>query len=87
MHLALGTAGDRTDDILQALGEIAGLRADHVVAAHKAHYLRGRTTDNLEAQLRLGLAHRGSGTSRRTPPSCRGCRPSSRPPTTVTWWP
>jgi cyanophycin synthetase len=27
--------GDRTDEILQALGEIAGLRADHVVAAHK----------------------------------------------------
>ena len=59
VHLALGTAGDRTDDILQALGEIAGLRADHVVAAHKAHYLRGRTTDDLEAQLRLGLAQRG----------------------------
>ncbi len=61
VHLALGTAGDRTDDILQALGEIAGLRADHVVAAHKAHYLRGRTTDDLEAQLRLGLAHAGVG--------------------------
>ena len=61
VHLALGTAGDRTDDILQALGEIAGLRADHVVAAHKAHYLRGRTTDDLEAQLRLGLARAGVG--------------------------
>ena len=61
VHLALGTAGDRTDDILQALGEIAGLRADHVVAAHKAHYLRGRTAQDLEAQLRLGLAHAGVG--------------------------
>jgi len=61
VHLALGTAGDRTDEILQALGEIAGLRADHVVAAHKAHYLRGRTPDDLEAQLRLGLAHAGVG--------------------------
>lgn len=59
LHLALGTAGDRTDDILQALGEIAGLRADHVVAAHKDHYLRGRTVDDLEAQLRLGLARAG----------------------------
>ncbi len=61
VHLALGTAGDRTDEILQALGEIAGLRADHVVAAHKAHYLRGRTVDELEAQLRIGLANAGVG--------------------------
>jgi cyanophycin synthetase len=61
VRLALGTAGDRTDDILQALGEIAGLRADHVVAAHKAHYLRGRTVEELEGQLRLGLAHAGVG--------------------------
>jgi cyanophycin synthetase len=61
VHLALGTAGDRTDEILQALGEIAGLRADHVVAAHKSHYLRGRTPEDLEAQLRIGLAHAGVG--------------------------
>ena len=61
VHLALGTAGDRTDEILQALGEIAGLRADHVVAAHKQHYLRGRTAEDLEAQLRIGLAHAGVG--------------------------
>lgn len=61
VHLALGTAGDRTDEILQALGEIAGLRADHVVAAHKASYLRGRTEQELEAQLRIGLAHAGVG--------------------------
>ena len=61
VHLALGTAGDRTDEILQALGEIAGLRADHVVAAHKGHYLRGRTVEDLEAQLRIGLGHAGVG--------------------------
>jgi cyanophycin synthetase len=59
VHLALGTGGDRTDEILQALGEIAGLRADHVVAAHKEHYLRGRTVADLEAQLRAGLANAG----------------------------
>ena len=61
VHLALGTAGDRTDEILQALGEIAGLRADHVVAAHKDHYLRGRTSQDLEGQLRIGLANAGVG--------------------------
>ena len=59
VHLALGTAGDRTDEILQAMGEIAGLRADHVVAAHKAHYLRGRSVEDLEAHLRLGLGRAG----------------------------
>ncbi|GAA4402650.1 hypothetical protein GCM10023168_13410 [Fodinibacter luteus] len=59
VHLALGTGGDRTDEILRALGEIAGLRADHVVAAHKAHYLRGRTAEDLEGQLRVGLANAG----------------------------
>ncbi len=59
VHLALGTAGDRTDEILQCLGEIAGLRADHVVIAHKEHYLRGRTLSDLEEQLRIGLGHAG----------------------------
>ncbi|HET8765737.1 MAG TPA: Mur ligase family protein, partial [Pedococcus sp.] len=34
VHLGLGLAGDRTDDLLEAMGEIAGLRADRVVAAH-----------------------------------------------------
>ena len=58
---AWAPAGDRTDEILQALGEIAGRRADHVVAAHKAHYLRGRTMEDLEAQLRIGLARVGVG--------------------------
>ena len=59
VHLGLGTAGDRTDEILQALGEIAGARADHIVAAHKTRYLRGRTVQDMEAQLRIGLARSG----------------------------
>jgi cyanophycin synthetase len=59
VHLGLGLAGDRTDDLLEAIGEIAGLRADHVVAAHKEHYLRGRTMADLEGHLRVGLARAG----------------------------
>lgn len=59
VHLALGTGGDRTDDILETLGEMAGHRADHVVAAHKEHYLRGRSMADLEAHLRVGLARAG----------------------------
>ncbi|MDR6865036.1 tetratricopeptide repeat protein [Phycicoccus sp. 3266] len=59
VHLGLGLAGDRTDELLEAMGEIAGLRADRVVAAHKAHYLRGRTMEELESHLRAGLARAG----------------------------
>ncbi|WP_270889370.1 tetratricopeptide repeat protein [Pedococcus sp. 5OH_020] len=59
VHLGLGLAGDRTDDLLEAMGELAGLRADRVVAAHKAHYLRGRTMQDLEQHLRAGLARAG----------------------------
>ena len=54
-----GTAGDRTDEILQGLGELAGRRADRVSAVHKAEYLRGREMDDLEAQLRIGLSRVG----------------------------
>lgn len=59
VHLGLGTAGDRTDEILQGLGELAGRRADRVSAVHKMAYLRGRQTEDLEAQLRIGLARVG----------------------------
>lgn len=59
VHLGLGLAGDRTDDLLEVIGEVAGLRADRVVAAHKEHYLRGRTMAELEGHLRAGLARVG----------------------------
>ena len=59
VHLGLGSAGDRTDDILQGLAELAGRRADRVSIAHKAKYLRGREMEDLEAQLRIGLARVG----------------------------
>src|SRR5690242_963259 len=59
VHLGLGLAGDRTDDLLESIGEVAGLRADRIVAAHKAHYLRGRTMEELESHLRAGLARAG----------------------------
>ena len=85
VHLALGTAGDRTDDILQALGEIAGLRADHVVAAHKDHYLRGRTADGPRgASCGSGWPAPASATSRPTPPSSPASRRASRRPRTAT---
>jgi len=59
VRLGLGTGGDRTDEILQGLGELAGSRADRVCVVHKASYLRGRNMAQLEAQLRIGLARVG----------------------------
>jgi cyanophycin synthetase len=59
VHLGLGTGGDRTDEILQRLGELAGRRADRVSVVHKESYLRGRELADLEAQLGAGLARVG----------------------------
>lgn len=59
VRLALGTAGDRSDEILEALGEIAGRGAEQVVAAHKQRYLRGRTTEEMEELYRIGLTRAG----------------------------
>ncbi len=60
VHLGLGAVGDRTNELLIGLGEIAGRRADRVQVAHKGHYLRGRTTEDLELQLVTGLANVGA---------------------------
>ncbi|MDF8264017.1 tetratricopeptide repeat protein [Luteipulveratus flavus] len=57
--LGLGTGGDRTDEILVSMGEMAGLRADRVHVVHKEHYLRGRTMAELESFLREGLTRVG----------------------------
>ncbi|TWE12712.1 tetratricopeptide repeat protein [Rudaeicoccus suwonensis] len=59
LQLGLGTGGDRTDEILVNMGEQAGLHADRVQVVHKAHYLRGRTMENLEGFLRQGLSRAG----------------------------
>ncbi|HET7432559.1 MAG TPA: Mur ligase family protein, partial [Nocardioides sp.] len=41
--LGLGAVGDRTDDLIEKLGEIGAMGSDVVAIGHKAHYLRGRT--------------------------------------------
>jgi cyanophycin synthetase len=61
VHLALGGTGDRPDEAIQALGEIASKQADHVVVAHKPKYLRGRTIAEVDQHLRTGLARAGIG--------------------------
>ncbi len=57
--LGLGAVGDRQDGVVGALGEMGARDADLVVVAHKAHYLRGRTTDDLDALFRAGAARVG----------------------------
>ena len=60
--LALGTAGDRNDELLQSLGAIGARGSDVLVIVHKLSYLRGRTTDELERAL---PGRRGRGRRRR----------------------
>ncbi len=57
--LGLGAVGDRQDDLLEMLGEIAARDADVVAIGHKEKYLRGRTTEELEGFLRAGAERVG----------------------------
>ena len=50
----LGTAGDRTDALLRALGEIAAKGADRAVIAEKEVYLRGRDPAEMITLFRAG---------------------------------
>jgi len=58
VRLGVGTAGDRTDEILYNLGVLAGA-ADDVVITEKRHYLRGRDLEEMNAILRAGIAEGG----------------------------
>jgi cyanophycin synthetase len=57
--LGLGAVGDRRDDLLVKLGEIAARDVDVVVIGHKQRYLRGRTTGDLDTLMRQGAARVG----------------------------
>ncbi len=57
--LGLGVVGDRQDDLVELLGEIAARDTDVVAIGHKEKYLRGRTTEELDALLRAGAERVG----------------------------
>ncbi|WP_404386842.1 tetratricopeptide repeat protein [Humibacillus xanthopallidus] len=59
VRLGLGCAGDRTDDAIIAMGEIAGRSAEEVALKVAQHYLRGRTVEGLLDLFREGLAKVG----------------------------
>jgi cyanophycin synthetase len=58
VRLGVGTAGDRTDEILHRIGALAG-GADDLVIAEKRHYLRGRDLEEMNAIFRAGAAEAG----------------------------
>ncbi len=57
--LGLGAVGDRTDDLVEQLGEMGARDADVAVIAHKARYLRGRKPEELDVLFRAGAARVG----------------------------
>ena len=57
--LAVGTAGDRSDEVFVKLGEIAGLGVDVIEIVHKAKYLRGQSVETINKLIKEGAAHAG----------------------------
>ncbi|MEJ7834239.1 MAG: Mur ligase family protein [Nocardioides sp.] len=57
--LGLSAVGDRTDDLIEMLGEIGARDSDVLAIAHKLNYLRGRTVEELESLLRTGAERVG----------------------------
>ncbi len=57
--LGLGAVGDRTDELIDKLGEIGARDADEVAIGHKAHYLRGRTIEEIDELMRAGAGRVG----------------------------
>ncbi|OFS11125.1 Mur ligase family protein, partial [Kytococcus sp. HMSC28H12] len=60
VHITLGGLGDRTGEILEGMGAIAGRLADRTHLVTKDHYLRGREADEVFGHMRQGLASVGA---------------------------
>jgi cyanophycin synthetase len=59
VSLIMGTAGDRPDDTLRAMGRLAGQHADEVSIKVIRRFLRGRTRDSLVGGFLAGLREGG----------------------------
>ncbi len=57
--VGLGVVGDRTDELIEKLGEIAARDSDVLAIGHKARYLRGRTVEELDDLMRTGAERVG----------------------------
>jgi len=59
VRIGIGTAGDRPDDVLRLLGELAARGADRVVVVEKERYLRGRDRAGMTRLLQQGARDGG----------------------------
>ncbi len=59
LAVVLGTAGDRTDEAIFAMGAAAAARADRLTVAGRRKYLRGRVDGEMEALWQAGAAEGG----------------------------
>jgi cyanophycin synthetase len=59
LAVVLGTAGDRTDEAIHAMGAMAARAADRLVVAHRIRYQRGREPGEMERIWRAGAAEAG----------------------------
>ena len=59
VRLAMGTAGDRADEILRGMGRLAGAGVDDLAICEKAHYLRGRSRAEMNRLFRAGAREGG----------------------------
>ena len=57
--LGLGVVGDRQDELIEKLGEIAARDSDVMAIGHKERYLRGRSVEELEELMRAGAERVG----------------------------
>ena len=57
--LVLGVVGDRSEELIEKLGENAARAADVVAIGHKERYFRGRTAEELEGLMRAGAERVG----------------------------
>ena len=58
--IAFGSAGDRSDDIMHAVGYRAARGADHVAVVELHRYLRGRDPEEVVDRLRAGALDGGA---------------------------
>jgi cyanophycin synthetase len=70
----VGTAGDRSDELIRSLGELAARGADRIVVGEKHKYLRGRDPDELVGLLREGAATVGVTDVPTHPSELAGCQ-------------
>jgi cyanophycin synthetase len=72
--IAYGTAGDRSDEIMHALGYVAARGASHVAVVELHRYLRGKDPREVVDRLRAGAIDGGAGEVPNFPDELTGLR-------------